>query len=85
MKIQVSPKQLARAIQVSESSIKRWCDQGVISTVRTAGGHRRIDMPDVMRFLRDNRYDLVRPEVLGLPATTGRTAWVLDRAEVWLS
>ncbi len=34
-----------------------------------------------MRFLRDNRYDLVRPEVLGLPSTTGRTAWVLDRAE----
>ena len=81
MKIHVSPKQLARAIQVSESSIKRWCDQGDISTVRTAGGHRRIAMPDVMRFLRDNRYALVRPEVLGLPATTGRTAWVLDRAE----
>ena len=34
-----------------------------------------------MRFLRENRYDLVRPEVLGLPATTGRTSWVLDRAE----
>jgi excisionase family DNA binding protein len=81
MKIHVSPKQLARAIQVSESSIKRWCDQGDIATVRTAGGHRRIAMPDVMRFLRDNRYALVRPEVLGLPATTGRTAWVLDRAE----
>ena len=81
MKAQVSPKQLARAIQVSESSIKRWCDQGAISTVRTAGGHRRIDMTDVMRFLRDNRYAVVRPEVLGLPATTGRTAWVLDRAE----
>ena len=81
MKIQVSPKQLARAIQVSESSIKRWCDQGAISTVRTAGGHRRIDMTDVMRFLRDNRYAVVRPEVLGLPATTGRTTWVLDRAE----
>lgn len=81
MQVQVSPKQLARAIQVSESSIKRWCDQGVISTVRTAGGHRRIALPDVMRFLRDNRYDLVRPEVLGLPATTGRTAWILDRAE----
>ena len=38
-------------------------------------------MTDVMRFLRDHRYAIVRPEVLGLPATTGRTAWVLDRAE----
>ncbi len=81
MKAQVSPKQLARAIQVSESSIKRWCDQGAISTLKTAGGHRRIDMTDVMRFLREKGYALVRPEILGLPATTGRTAWVLDRAE----
>ena len=74
MKTQVSPKQLARAIQVSESSIKRWCDQGAISTVRTAGGHRRIDMTDVMRFLRDHRYAIVRPEVLGLPAPDGRAS-----------
>jgi len=81
MKTQVSPKQLARAIQVSESSIKRWCDQGVISTVRTAGGHRRIDLTDALRFLRDHRYDLIRPEVLGVPATAGRTGWVLERAE----
>lgn len=81
MKDQVSPKQLARAIQVSESSVKRWCDQGAITTVRTAGGHRRITIDAVMHFLRDNRYELVRPEVLGLPAAAGRTAWVLERAE----
>jgi excisionase family DNA binding protein len=80
MNEQVSPKQLARAIQVSESSVKRWCDQGVISTVRTAGGHRRIPVADVLRFLRDNRYDVVRPELLGLPATVGRSARVRDRA-----
>jgi len=81
MKAQVTPKQLARAIQVSESSIKRWCDQGTIMTVRTAGGHRRIALAAVLNFLRENRYELVRPELLGLPATAGRTAWVLDRAQ----
>lgn len=81
MKAQVSPKQLARAIQVSESSVKRWCDQGGIVTVRTAGGHRRIAITAVLRFLRENCYELVRPEVLGLPANAGRTAWVLDRAQ----
>jgi len=81
MKAQVTPKQLARAIQVSESSIKRWCDQGSIMTVRTAGGHRRMALAAVLHFLRENRYELVRPEVLGLPATAGRTSWVLDRAQ----
>ena len=80
MKLQVSPKQLARAIQVSESSVKRWCDQGVITTVRTAGGHRRIALSHVLQFLRDHKYAVVRPEVLGLPATSGQTERVLDRA-----
>lgn len=81
MKAQVSPKQLARAIQVSESSVKRWCDQGTIVSIRTAGGHRRIALSAVLDFLRESRYELVRPELLGLPATAGRTAWVLERAQ----
>ena len=34
----VSPKQVAHAMGVSESSLKRWCDQGLIPTVRTAAG-----------------------------------------------
>ena len=73
MKVHVSPKQLARAIQVSESSIKRWCDQGMIATLRTAGGHRRIPMNDVLRFLRANDFAVLRPEALGLPPTSGMT------------
>lgn len=73
MKVHISPKQLARAIQVSESSIKRWCDQGMIATLRTAGGHRRIPMTDVLRFLRANDFAILRPEALGLPPTSGLT------------
>lgn len=81
MKSQVSPKQLARALQVSESSVKRWCDQGVIPTVRTAGGHRRIAISSVIDFLRKNNHRLVQPEVLGLPVTTGSSDRMLDRAQ----
>ena len=76
----ITPKQVARAIQVSESSVKRWCDKGVIPTQRTPGGHRRIGLAGLMEFLRESRQMLVRPEVLGLPATTGRTSRVIDRA-----
>lgn len=66
----VSPKQVARAIGVSESSLKRWCDQGLIATSRTAGGHRKLFVGDVLRFIREHGYPLVAPEVLGLPAVS---------------
>lgn len=66
----VSPKQVARAIGVSESSLKRWCDQGLIETVRTAGGHRKMQISDVLRFIRERDQNLVSPEVLHLPPTT---------------
>jgi excisionase family DNA binding protein len=74
----VSPKQVARAIGVSESSLKRWCDQGLIKTVRTAGGHRKIDIAEVLRYVREQDHKLVSPEILDLPpaskhATTGLT------------
>ena len=76
----VTPKQVARAIQVSESSVKRWCDKGVIPTQKTAGGHRRIPLSGLMEFLRQSTQKLVRPEVIGLPATSGQTTRVSDRA-----
>jgi len=74
----VSPKQVARAIGVSESSLKRWCDQGLIETVRTAGGHRKMAIAAVLRYVREQDHKLVSPQILGLPpvsahASTGLT------------
>jgi len=76
----LTPKQLARAINVSESSVKRWCDKGVIATQYTAGGHRRLAISDVLEFLREGRHQIVHPEALGLPPTSGKSARVLERA-----
>lgn len=69
MKQLFSPKQVAASIGVSESSLKRWCDQGVIPTEKTPGGHRKIRLGDVVQFIRSNEPDreLARPELLGLP------------------
>lgn len=77
---QLSPKQVARAIGVSEASLKRWCDKGKIPTVRTAGGHRRLPLAAVLDFIRSTGHPLVRPEILGLPSNTGRGSSVLVRA-----
>jgi len=62
----LSPKDLAAAIGVSESSLKRWADSGKIAVVRTEGGHRRIDIAEAVRFVRESGVQLVRPDVLGL-------------------
>jgi methanogenic corrinoid protein MtbC1 len=37
-------------------------------------------MSMLLEFLRTSKYELVRPEVLGLPATTGQTVRVIQRA-----
>jgi len=61
-----SPRQLAEAIGVSESSVKRWIDEGTIAASRTAGGHRRVRLSEAVRFVRASGMPIVRPEVLGL-------------------
>lgn len=66
----VSPRQLARAAGVSQSSVKRWCDQGLIETVKTAGGHRRLTLDAAAEFLRKS-YPDARLDLLGLPARSG--------------
>jgi len=62
----LSPRDLAAAIGVSESSLKRWADEGRLHVTRTAGGHRRISLNEAIRFIRETGTPVVRPDVLGL-------------------
>ena len=64
---------------VSESSVKRWCDKGLLETQYTAGGHRRIATGKVIEFLKSRSHRLVEPELLGLPATVGQSERVIQR------
>jgi hypothetical protein len=66
--MKLSPRQLADAIGVSESSLKRWADAGKLAVSRTEGGHRRISMTEAVRFIRDTGATVVRPDLLGLGA-----------------
>jgi MerR family transcriptional regulator, light-induced transcriptional regulator len=79
----LSPKALAEAIGVSESSLKRWADEGRLVVERTAGGHRRIPLPEAVAFIRRAGLTPARPELLGLPdagPVTMRTARDRSRA-----
>lgn len=76
----LSPRQVALAIGVSESSLKRWCDQGALPTVRTLGGHRRVPLAAVLQFVKESGRTLANPELLGLPGMTGHSEWTLARA-----
>ena len=67
-----SPKEVATAIGVSESSLKRWVDKGLIPAEKTGGGHRRMTLDAVLRFLREQGRALSEPHAIGLPAESGR-------------
>lgn len=73
MKSAMSPRELARAIGVSVSSLKRWADEGKISFTRTIGGHRRISLAEAARFVRDQGIAIVEPEALGISGFTPAT------------
>ena len=80
MKKLLTPKQVARSIGVSESSLKRWCDKGLLPTQKTAGGHRRLTADAVIQFLRSQGHRLVEPRVMGLPSNVGSGEVVVDHA-----
>lgn len=67
MRSDLSPKDLAEVIGVSESSLKRWVDEGRLAATRTAGGHRRIPTHEAIRFIRESNSSIAKPDLLGLP------------------
>ena len=46
----LTTKQAARLIHVHESSVKRWCREGLLPFDVTDGGHRRIALKDLLDF-----------------------------------
>lgn len=81
----LTTRQLADAIGVSESSVKRWIDDGRIGATRTAGGHRRVRVEEAARYVREAGMAVARPESLGLPdlaAHARRNATDADAGEM---
>lgn len=67
-----TPKQVALALGVSESSVKRWVDSGRLSAGKTCGGHRKLALSAVVDMVRETGQELTHPEVLGMVAKRTR-------------
>ena len=62
--------QAAQLLGVSTDTVRRWADQGRLATVRTEGGQREIEGPELARFA---------VELADEPADDGRTVSARNR------
>ncbi len=53
----LSSKEVAQFLGVSEASVKRWADSGLLPVEKTAGGHRRFSPKDVALFRRAGSHE----------------------------
>lgn len=54
----LTTKEVARLCRVSNATVKRWEDAGLLNSERTSGGHRRFRADEVARFQRKQNLGL---------------------------
>lgn len=80
----LSTTDAARLLRSAVRSVAKWVDQGELKAGRTPGGHRRIEVPDLVAFM--NRQRLPVPPELS-PPSAPRILIVDDEAAVarWMA
>ena len=54
----LTTKEVARLCRISDASVKRWENAGLLKSERTSGGHRRFRAEEIVRFQREQRLGL---------------------------
>ncbi len=70
----LTPAQAARSLGLSESTVRRLCDDGLLESVRTDGGHRRIRPSDVAAYARSHAVPESASQARGAAGRGGRRA-----------
>lgn len=78
-----TPRQVAQALGVSESSVKRWVDNGKLGAAKTVGGHRKVSLESLIRFIRETGQPLADPELVGMAANTTKATVEGSREELY--
>jgi len=53
----LSTADVARLFNVTETTVKRWADDGMLRCLRTPGGHRKFEMKHVIEFINEHHYE----------------------------
>lgn len=62
----LSTSEFAKALGISDSSVRRLADAGELEIQRTRGGHRRIPVAEAIRYVRETGISVEHPDLLGL-------------------
>jgi MerR family transcriptional regulator, light-induced transcriptional regulator len=65
----LSTYDVARLFNVTETTVKRWADEGTLRCQRTPGGHRKFQIKNVIEFAENNNFEPVG--ILSLPNADG--------------
>lgn len=54
----LTTREVARLCRVSDATVKRWAEAGLLESERTGGGHRRFRAEEIARFQREHNIGL---------------------------
>jgi molybdopterin-binding protein len=74
------PSQVADLLGVSVDTVRRWCDEGRLKTVRSSGGHRSVDGADLARYLSEQSA-AYEPESVMSQSARNRFTGIVTRVE----